>query len=271
MARRRPALTDEAARKVHISSKWEAAGAKIFDRRLRTILVIGGSAVGETSFYHYLAGALLARQAEVAFVDADQPKQSWSADRGYVGLSTEPVDFSVMSPSGSLLCRQQPIWELLVTGHRDRSPGARRAVARNLLVLDGAPNHRCADLALPNIVSLLFLPPYAPELNPKKNLWDEISEKSSRIAPSNRSKQRAANLKRRFSTSSATPISLSPSLPSLISSSHPDLDWDRQKVDDMHRDGTLSDCRQQDCQHQRHDDAPMSEILLFSHACTIES
>ena len=46
-----------------------------------------------------------------------------------------------------------------------------------LLVLDGAPNHRCGDLALPDNVSLLFLPPYSPELNPKENLWDEIREK----------------------------------------------------------------------------------------------
>ena len=46
-----------------------------------------------------------------------------------------------------------------------------------LLVLDGAPNHRCRDLAVPDNVSLLFLPPYAPELNPKENLWDEIREK----------------------------------------------------------------------------------------------
>ena len=38
-----------------------------------------------------------------------------------------------------------------------------------LLVLDGAPNHRCGDLALPDNVSLLFLPPYSPELNPKEN------------------------------------------------------------------------------------------------------
>ena len=29
-----------------------------------------------------------------------------------------------------------------------------------LLVLDGAPNHRCGDLALPDNISLLFLPPY---------------------------------------------------------------------------------------------------------------
>jgi hypothetical protein len=41
-----------------------------------------------------------------------------------------------------------------------------------LLVLDGAPNHRCRDLAVPRNITLLFLPPYAPELNPKENLWD---------------------------------------------------------------------------------------------------
>jgi transposase len=46
-----------------------------------------------------------------------------------------------------------------------------------LLVLDGAPNHRCGDLAVPDNVTLLFLPPYAPELNPKENIWDEIREK----------------------------------------------------------------------------------------------
>ena len=46
-----------------------------------------------------------------------------------------------------------------------------------LLVLDGAPNHRCGDLALPDNISLLFLPPYSPELNPKESLWDEIREK----------------------------------------------------------------------------------------------
>ncbi|MGZ8396403.1 MAG: transposase [Rhodoplanes sp.] len=46
-----------------------------------------------------------------------------------------------------------------------------------LLVLDGAPNHRGGDLAVPGNNSLLFLPPYSPELNPKENLWDEIREK----------------------------------------------------------------------------------------------
>ena len=39
------------------------------------------------------------------------------------------------------------------------------------------PNHRCRDLLVPGNITLLFLPPYAPELNPKENLWDEIREK----------------------------------------------------------------------------------------------
>ena len=46
-----------------------------------------------------------------------------------------------------------------------------------LLVLDGAPNHRSGDLAAPDNITLLYLPPYSPELNPKENLWDEIREK----------------------------------------------------------------------------------------------
>jgi transposase len=46
-----------------------------------------------------------------------------------------------------------------------------------LLVLDGAPNHRCGNLAVPDNITLLYLPPHSPELNPKENLWDEIREK----------------------------------------------------------------------------------------------
>jgi len=46
-----------------------------------------------------------------------------------------------------------------------------------LLVVDGAPNHRCGGLTVPHNITLLYLPPYSPELNPKENLWDEIREK----------------------------------------------------------------------------------------------
>jgi transposase len=55
---------------------------------------------------------------------------------------------------------------------------ARRFVRQDiLLVLDGAPNHRCGDLNIPRSITLLYLPPYSPELNPKENIWDEIREK----------------------------------------------------------------------------------------------
>ena len=54
---------------------------------------------------------------------------------------------------------------------------ARRFVRQDLLVLDGAPNHRSSELVLPDNITLLYLPPYSPELNPKENLWDEIGEK----------------------------------------------------------------------------------------------
>jgi hypothetical protein len=52
---------------------------------------------------------------------------------------------------------------------------ARRFARQDLL--DGAPNHRCGDLAVPNNITLLYLPPYSPKFNPKENLWDEIREK----------------------------------------------------------------------------------------------
>ena len=46
-----------------------------------------------------------------------------------------------------------------------------------LLLLDGAPNHHCEDLVIPNNITLEFLPAYSPELNPQENIWDEIREK----------------------------------------------------------------------------------------------
>ena len=39
------------------------------------------------------------------------------------------------------------------------------------------PTIAAATSRSPRNVTLLFLPPYAPELNPKENLWDEIREK----------------------------------------------------------------------------------------------
>ena len=49
---------------------------------------------------------------------------------------------------------------------RSVAPGAHA-----LLVLDGAGWHGSATLAVPDNISLLHLPPYAPELNPVENVW----------------------------------------------------------------------------------------------------
>jgi len=40
-----------------------------------------------------------------------------------------------------------------------------------VLVWDGAGDHRANDLVCPENITLLTLPPYAPELNPVENLW----------------------------------------------------------------------------------------------------
>lgn len=46
------------------------------------------------------------------------------------------------------------------------------------MVVDGAGWHRSQDLRMPSNLRLLFLLPYAPELNPIEHLWDDLREKS---------------------------------------------------------------------------------------------
>ena len=45
------------------------------------------------------------------------------------------------------------------------------------LLLDGAGWHTAADLAVPANASLIFLPPYAPELNPVERIWLYLRER----------------------------------------------------------------------------------------------
>ena len=45
------------------------------------------------------------------------------------------------------------------------------------MVLDGAGWHSSHTLTLPYTLYLLPLPPYAPELNPVEQVWDELREK----------------------------------------------------------------------------------------------
>jgi polynucleotide 5'-hydroxyl-kinase GRC3/NOL9 len=93
-------LTADSHGRLHVPPEWEAQAAEIFERRLRKILVIGGSAVGKTSFCRYLVGALLAQQADVAFVDADIGQSSLGPPAAVtLGYPTTPVDFSAVQPA----------------------------------------------------------------------------------------------------------------------------------------------------------------------------
>lgn len=46
--------------------------------------------------------------------------------------------------------------------------------AHAVLVLDGAGWHKSHDLVIPDTISLLMRPPYAPELNPVEHIWQYL-------------------------------------------------------------------------------------------------
>ena len=54
--------------------------------------------------------------------------------------------------------------------------GRHRAGPLHLLVLDNGAFHKAHALRLPPNVGLLFLPPYAPELNPIERLWRDLKD-----------------------------------------------------------------------------------------------
>jgi transposase len=54
---------------------------------------------------------------------------------------------------------------------REVSPGAHA-----VLVLDGAAWHTTPKLRIPDNISLLPLPRYAPELNPVENIWEFLRQ-----------------------------------------------------------------------------------------------
>ncbi len=93
-------MTADPRHKLHVPPKWQAAASEIFERRLRTVLVIGDSAVGKSSFCRYLMEALLARSAEVAFVDADIGQSNLGPPAAVtLGYPVSPVDFPAVPPA----------------------------------------------------------------------------------------------------------------------------------------------------------------------------
>lgn len=47
----------------------------------------------------------------------------------------------------------------------------------NIVITDNAGAHQAASLVMPENISLLFLPPYSPELNPAERMWHYIKER----------------------------------------------------------------------------------------------
>jgi transposase len=43
-----------------------------------------------------------------------------------------------------------------------------------VMVLDGAPSHKGKELLVPENITLVFLPPYSPELNPAEQIWNRL-------------------------------------------------------------------------------------------------
>lgn len=45
-----------------------------------------------------------------------------------------------------------------------------------LLIMDQAGWHKSAELVVPDNISIVYLPPYSPELNPVERLWQYIKD-----------------------------------------------------------------------------------------------
>ena len=89
----------------------------------------------------------------------------------YAYAAVSPLDGvldTLILPSVNGVCMQVFVDEV----------ASRHAEENILMVVDGAGWHRSQELQMPSNLRLLFLPAYAPELNPVEHLWDDLREKS---------------------------------------------------------------------------------------------
>lgn len=83
------------------------------------------------------------------------------ADGQFVSLILPWVDASLMS--------------LFLTHVADSFQGEHCVIC-----MDGAGWHKASDLIVPSSVTLIFLPPYSPELNPVEHIWEHTRENDFR-------------------------------------------------------------------------------------------
>jgi transposase len=140
--------------------------------------------------------------AQAAAAPPDRPVEVWAEDEHRLGL--KPVRRRVWAPVGArpvalghhryqwlhVVAFVQPtsgeaVWylcsglskpffaERLATFARETGAGRCRSI---VLVLDNAGWHGPENLAVPDGISLVFLPPYSPELQPAERLWSLVDE-----------------------------------------------------------------------------------------------
>ena len=60
--------------------------------------------------------------------------------------------------------------------HLDEIAQNIRPKAHAVILMDGAGWHKAGDLKIPKNMSLMFIPPYSPELNPVENVWQFLRQ-----------------------------------------------------------------------------------------------
>ena len=75
-------------------------------------------------------------------------------------------DFTMISPNVNTVCFNIYLEEL------GKFLGERKAI----IVMDGAGWHKSKALVIPSNITISFLPPYSPELNPVERLWKFIKD-----------------------------------------------------------------------------------------------
>jgi hypothetical protein len=79
---------------------------------------------------------------------------------------TRGVGAAIIMPAVNTEAMNEHLKEISTQVHR---------AAHAVLVLDGAGWHQTGgELSVPNNLTLLHLPPYAPELNPMENVWEYL-------------------------------------------------------------------------------------------------
>ena len=177
-------------------------GGAAADRLVAAGAAAAAHARGDARAACRLQGGLEAAVAQAKAAHPDRPVEVWAADEHRLGL--KPIRRRVWAPIGQrpialghhryqwlhVVAFVQPtsgeaVWylcsglskpffaELLAAFARQTGAGRERHI---ILVLDNAGWHGPEGLTVPDGISLVFLPPYSPELQPAERLWPLVDE-----------------------------------------------------------------------------------------------